>query len=174
MKIIPALLFVLILGCCKSKEKGGLVLYKREKNVEITIKSSCKISSVAELKNDSLFKEKIAAASDASMEKLKIKVSKSLERSNYRISKTEFVITERCGAKTADGKPFIGLHEIIVLENTQSKQLFEFIKDTVVISEKALGQPNTLVPKKLNIDSYVSALTKKNYLSVNNFLKSKK
>ncbi len=174
MKITTFCLLILIFVCCKSKEKRGLALYKVEKNVEVNIRSSCKISAVSDLKTDSIFKEKISKASDAAITKLKIKGSHSLEKSVYRISKTEWIITERCGAKTADGKPFIGLQEIIVLENTLTKQLVEFRKDTIVINSQTLNQPNTLVPKKLSLDSYISSLTEKNYLEVKNFLKSKK
>lgn len=174
MKVIPVCLCVFVLICCKSKEKGGLALYKGEKNVEVKIRSSCKISAVSELKTDSTFKTRISKASDNSIEKFKIRENKSLGKSHYIVSKTEFIITERCGAKTADGKPFIGLQEILVLENTQSKQIVEFRKDTVVINSQTLNQPNTLVPKKLSLESYITSLTEKNYLEVKNFLNPKK
>lgn len=175
MKLFFSLILITsFITSCKIFNKSKTVVYNSEKNVQITIKSSCKISAVEQYRTDSSFKEKIAAASLSSMTKQKIKNHKSIEKSHYKINKTEFIITERCSAKTKDDLPFIGLQEILVLENIKSKEITEFRVDTVFVNSQALGQPKTLVPKKIVLDEYAKKLTEKNYQKVKQFLSLKK
>lgn len=163
------LLGMLAVFSCKTAEKSSLVLYNKENNINIVVRSSCKISSIAP--NEPGLKDQITKESQEAFAKLKLKGSSSLEKSNYRISKTELVITERCGVAATNGKPFVGLQQILLLENIASKQLIEFKSDTVLVDQQSLGQPSTLVPKKITLEPYITGLTDKNYLQVKTYFK---
>jgi hypothetical protein len=160
------LLGMLVFFSCKPAEKSSLVLYSNENKVDITVRSSCKISSISPLQNEAELKNKIAKSGEESIRKLKLKINGSLAKSNYRISKTELVITERCGVRTSSGKPFVGLQQILILENIESKKLIEFRADTILADQQSLEQPNTLVPQKIILDTYIPGLTEKNYRQV--------
>ncbi len=67
------------------------------------------------------YQNSIEAESNKTIKQLKIKSEAEIEKSNYRINKTEFIITERCGAKTKDGNPFLGLQENIYLEDIKTR-----------------------------------------------------
>lgn len=174
MKLKFTIIFILsglfIIGC-KTIHKSKLSLFSIEKNTEILIKSSCKLSAVSHLKEDSVFKKAIDLESDKALKVLKIKNETKLEKSNYKISKTEFIITERCSAKTNDGNPFIGLQENIYLENTKTNETLTFHADTIVVQGQSLSSPKTIVPKKLDLIQYIKPLTNKNYSQIKKYLK---
>ncbi len=163
---IVFLVFGVILFGCKTIGKSGLSLYSVEKHAEIIIKSSCKLSAVSHLKEDSAFKNSIEAESNKTIKQLKIKSEAEIEKSSYYINKTEFIITERCGAKTKDGNPFLGLQENIYLENIKTKEILTFHADTIVIQNQTLNAPKTIVPAKLNLTPYIGPLTNKIYLQI--------
>jgi hypothetical protein len=174
MKLKFTIVFILsglfIIGC-KTIHKSKLSLFSNEKNIDIVIKSSCKLSAVSHLKEDSVFKKAIDLESDKSLQVLQIKSKTKLEKSNYKISKTEFIITERCSAKTNDGNPFIGLQENIYLENTKTNEILTFHADTIFIQGQSLSSPKTLVPRKLDFTSYIKPLTNKNYSQIKKYFK---
>jgi hypothetical protein len=163
---------VLIFSSCKPVEKSSLVLYSVQSPVTIEVSSSCRTSSVSLAQDEAILKEKINESSRQSLAKLKIKESSSPGKSNYRISKTELVITERCGT-IAGSRPFIGLRQVLVLENILSKQLVEFSSDTVVVEQQSLGKPDALAGQKVKLEPYVLPLTEKNFIKAKAYFKKR-
>ncbi|MCD6066567.1 MAG: hypothetical protein K0S33_1393 [Bacteroidetes bacterium] len=165
-------IFSILLFCCTTHTKKASVLYTKENTVEVRVKSSCRLSTMLPL-DTVVLKEKVLQYSNESIKKFKLKTGKSLEKASYRISKTQLIITERCGAQTSTGQPFMGLAQVLILEHIPSGQLLQFSSDTIIVNQAALNQPATLVPKKVQLEPYINGLMINNYIQLKNHFKSK-
>ncbi|HEY1038374.1 MAG TPA: hypothetical protein VGF30_03170 [Bacteroidia bacterium] len=169
---IPSL--IISFFACTNKGKMSSTVFFNENKTEIEVRSSCKISAFNPLENEEGLKQIISTSEKTAIKELKVKTTSSLEKAGYKITETKLIITERCGAKTPDGMPFIVLQHILTLVNTKSGESTTFRADTLYQNQQALNQPKTIVPKKIVLDSYLPGLSKKNIIAVKNFLTPKK
>lgn len=160
IKILATSIFctLVILSC---KNSSSLILLNTVNEAEIKVRSSCKISAFSPLEKEEELKQSMLNQQAASLKKYKIKQSSSENKATYKIMRSQFIITERCGVKTAGGKPFVGFHQVILLENMKTKDTLSVVTDTTYITNSSLSTPNSFVQKKIDPLPYVNALTDK-------------
>lgn len=163
-RLLLFLIVFLIFGCI-SKPKSKLVLLKAESDISIRLKSSCKKSAFDSISSDQKLKMIIKETKNKGIKEAKIKSCASEKKSTYLIKSAQLVVSERCGAKTASGKPFIGLQYILTIQNLKTNDTLNFSSDTSYIYQDNL---NSLVPKKINLTTYLPSLTKNTLSQIKN------
>ncbi len=161
-----------LIVCCKTTGTK-IVLFDDQAEVVFSVNSACRNSTLLPLENETGLKSSVQSYTANAIKKQKFKTNPSLDRSTYRISKIEMIITETCQAAKPDGNPpSLKLQQKLSLENTVTKQLYSFETDTIINNQKL--NPGQLAVKKVDYQAYFQPLTDRNFKKAKAFFSQKK